>query len=109
MSDEEFAAVAKRFSPTEADRREKFKKNYGELAPLRLAIEDLINKMQLMDVRFAIFDMLVRSDPPRIHVGMSVCCGKEKTVNNEVMDELRKEMTDRIVNETKFKNVVWEI
>lgn len=109
MIDPELAEVTKRFYRTEAERMALQESLRGEMPPVYLAIRDIVERLHLQGIRFAVFCMKPDSNPPAIHVGMTVCCEKKRSGTLEVTDEMRREVAGRITGRTKYKRVVWEI
>jgi len=109
MQDEEFADVARKFYPDEATRQRKQRNLRNEIAPVAVAIKDIVEDLYLKDIRFAVFDMKPNTNPPRIHVGITMCCEKKKLGKDLITLQLRQEIADQIIGQTKFKDVKWEL
>jgi hypothetical protein len=109
MYDKEFAEVARQFSPNEEASKLKQRALSHEIGPVADAIFNIVNELYLKGIRFAVFDMEPDKIPPRIHVGMTMCCEKKKFKDKMITPELRQDIAARIIGQTKYKDVKWAI
>jgi hypothetical protein len=106
--DADLYPITQKFYPTEEDRQRKFNKLSGEMTDFYDVMSNIINNLYLNDIKFVVFDMQPNENPPRIHVGMTMCCEK-KAMGHKVSNELRCKVTEQIKSLTRYKDVKWEI
>jgi len=70
-------------------------------------MKEIVEELWVKDIRFCVFEMLPEADPPRLHVGMTICC--DKASKARVTDEMRADVASKISTLTKYKEIRWEI
>ncbi len=107
--DPQLVSATKRYYTSESERRSLQDSLKSEMGPFYLAMKQIIENLWIRDIRFAVFYMEPQRNPPKIHVGMSVCCGKQRMRDEIVTDDLRKEVAIQITGLTKYKDVYWAL
>lgn len=107
--DHELAAATKKYYRSEEDRLRLQESLKSEMPPFYFAMKKIIDDLWMKDIRFAVFNMEPNRNPPKIHVGMTVCCGKQRLKEEIITDELRREVAAKIQGLTKYKDVHWAL
>jgi hypothetical protein len=106
MQNKKFSEIAKKFSKTEEERQQKLSSHHEEMSLLADLLNHDIKEAYLhYEIRFYVFDMNLDTDPPTIHVGLVGCCKH----NKKVPTKMRQGFEKKLKEQTKFKNVIWEL
>lgn len=108
-TDPELASATKKYYRSEAERLRLQESLKDEMPPFYLAMRQIIDRLWAKDIRFAVFNMEPDRNPPKIHVGMTVCCSKQRLKEEIITDELRREIAAQISGLTKYKEVYWAL
>jgi hypothetical protein len=71
---------------------------------MNLLAEDIIN-LYKQDLTFAVFNMNFSTKKPVLHAGIFQCCGSKAIVSEEVRIIFEK----KIIDNTEFTKIIWEI
>lgn len=97
--------ITNKFYKSESDRLKLIHKNKLYMEQMINAIGDHIQNLYFKKILFQIFFMDFSTNKPTLHAGLYICCDANKAPSSKT----RKELEDKIVTNTPFKKIIWEI
>ena len=95
--------ITRKFYKSEEERIRKLEENMGDINILQDVIGFDMENLYKNKIRL----MIVNIDPVKLSINavMTPCCGSSETVPSEI----RKSIEEKIITQTKFKEVIWEL